>query len=312
MKVLNCNISIGEYIFTYVKKLEIETSWKMLTDTAVITLPSNVKDAFNHNKLSKAVKAGDPVVISIGYDEELVEAFRGYVTHVAPRVPVQITCEDEMWKLKQNNIVDSGKKQYLNDLLAKHFPNYTINAINVEIGKYYIDNISGAKFLEALKKDFGLYSFFRGNTLCVGKRYDRNTSGAAKFKLDYNIAKDDLEFKAADQVKLKIRAISNNSNGTKTEVELGDPAGESRTLNFYNLSKAELQAAAEREKERLIYDGWRGSFKAFGEPFVKHGDIVTLEHNEESDKTGKYWVDAVKYTFGTDGFRQEIKLGSVA
>lgn len=319
MEVLTCHINIANLQMEWVNTINIESSWEMLTDTASVKLPAkiNVSQSTNGNsvsldnhQISKHIKSGDPVQIQLGYNGDLKTVFKGYVTQIRPRVPIEILCEDEMWKLKQSNIVDSGKKQSLTDLLQKHFSNYKILALDVEIGKYYIDNISGAKFLEALKSDFGLYSFFRGDTLVVGRRYDYENANQHKFKLEYNIIKDDLEFKSADQVKIKVRAISNNSDGTKTEIEIGEQDGDTRTLNFYNLSESELKAAAEREKERLIYDGWRGKFEAFGEPLVNHGDIVELIHATESDKTGRYWVDKVKYKFGVQGFRQEITLGA--
>lgn len=308
MKVLVCKITIGVFSFFWVNSIESESSWELLTDTAKLVLPNNIN--INQERYFEQIKSGDRVMIEVGYDDELETLFKGYVTYVKPRVPVEITCEDETWQLKQNTISDSGKNMDVEKLLSKHFSNYKTQHLNVTLGNYYIDDISGAKLLEQLKSDFGLYSFFRGDTLVVGKRYNAETATRHKFKLNYNVIEDELEFKRKDQVKLKVKAISNNEDGTKTEVELGELDGESRTLNFYNLSQADLKEAAEREMERLVYDGWRGSFTAFGEPFVKHGDIVELLMDDESEKTGNYWVDEVKYSFGVDGFRQEIKLGA--
>jgi len=311
MKVLVCKILIGNIVFNWVNSVEIESSWELLTDKAVIKLPGNLK--LNNNKLSKYIKHGDKVSVKIGYNNHLNTVFTGYITNIKPKVPIEISCEDEMWKLKQDTIVDSGKKMNLEKLVNKHYSDYKVNYYNIELGNYYIDNVSRAKVLEQIKSDFGLYSFFRNDSLVIGKRYDKNTANTLVFKLDSNesnIVTDDLEFKSKDQVRLKIKAISNNADGSKTEIELGSSDGESRTLNFYNLSKSELKEAADREKERLIYDGWRGSFTAFGKPFVKQGDIVKLKLTVESDKEGFYWVDSVKTSFSTGGFRQEIKLGA--
>lgn len=311
MKVLVCKILIGNIVFNWVNSVEIESSWELLTDKAVIKLPGNLK--LNNNKLSKYIKHGDTVSVKIGYNNHLNTVFTGYITNIKPKVPIEISCEDEMWKLKQDTIVDSGKKMNLEKLVNKHYSDYKVNYYNIELGNYYIDNVSRAKVLEQIKSDFGLYSFFRNDSLVIGKRYDKNTANTLVFKLDSNesnIVTDNLEFKSKDQVRLKIKAISNNADGSKTEIELGSSDGESRTLNFYNLSKSELKEAADREKERLIYDGWRGSFTAFGEPFVKQGDIVKLKLTVESDKEGFYWVDSVKTSFSTGGFRQEIKLGA--
>ena len=308
MEILNCNISIGSLTFNWVNTIEIESSWELLTDTAKIVLPANIK--VDKNKLSEELQTGDEVEIKVGYNDDLNTVYKGYVTYVKPSVPIEITCEDEMWKLKQSTINESGKVKDLEAFMKLFFSEYESDVINISIGKYYYDNTTKAKVLEQLKSDFGLYSFFRENKLIIGKRYNSETANHSKFKLNYNVIEDELEFKSKDQIKLKVKAISNNANGTKEEIELGDAEGESRTLNFYDLSKTELKEHAERELDRLIYDGWRGSFTAFGVPFVSHGDIVELEHAEDSDKKGSYYVDKVSYTFGVDGFRQEIGLGA--
>ncbi len=304
MKVPEVNISIGNYIFDFVHSGEVQSSWKTLTDTAVLKFPANLK--INKNELSSQIKKGDRVIIKTGYEGRLNTIFTGYVTGVKPTVPVAIMCEDEMWKLKQFTITDSSKKQQLVTLLSKHFGAYEIDALDVKLGDYLIENVSGAKLLDGLRKDFGLYAFFRNGVLVVGKPYEGSNAKEVRFRFGDNIAKNDLEYKHQDDVKIKVKAISNNSDGTKTEVELGDTEGESRTLNFYNVAEAELKNVAEREMLRYNFDGWRGRFTAFGEPFVQHGDVAILEDIEDSDKTGGYYVDAVNYTFGVDGNRQVI------
>lgn len=320
MFVLNSHITIGDLTFNWVNTVEVESSWELLTDTAKIVLPANVKvetapgqtESLNFHKLKDHLKNGDKVEIKVGYDDDLNTIFKGYVSYIKPRVPIEVYCEDEMMMLKKDPINDSLKNTSISKLADKHFAKYETDVINIELGNYYIPNLTGAKLLEQFKSDFGLQSFFRGDTLVIGKRYNRETANVVSFKLDYNIISDELEFKTKDQVKLKVKAISNNEDGTKTEIELGDADGEIRTLNFYNVAKSELKKVAEAEMERLVYDGWRGSFTAFGEPLVFHGDIVELVCDAESDKTGRYWVDAVSYEFGVNGFRQNIKLGAKA
>jgi len=308
MKRLSAHITIGKYRFDWVNSVEIESAWKMFTDTAVIKLPAHLK--INRDELLNYFKYGDRVIIRLGYDDRLQMIFAGFITEIKPSVPIEIKCEDEMWWLKQDNITYSGKRLKLSDLINELFADYKTDYIDVSIGNYYIKNLSRAKILEKLKSDFGLYSFFRGNTLVIGKVYNPDTANEHKFKLDYNVVENDLIYKRKDEVKLKVKAISNKADGSKIEIELGDENGEQRTLNFYDLDKVALKKYAEAELERLKYDGWRGSFTAFGEPFVRHGDIVELQKEGHSDQTGKYWVDKVVYSFGTDGYRQKITLGS--
>lgn len=307
---LTCDIAIGKLRFDYVHQLTVQTGWEKQTSTATIQLPAALK--VNRNKLRSLLAPGDPVHIQTGYDGRLNNIFNGYITGLSPRTPLEITCEDEMWKLKQSTITDSLKNAHLQDLLNKHFKGYSTNVLNTQLGNYHIDKCSRAKVLEKIKEQFGLYGFFRKGVLVIGKPYDPQTAQRVKFRFQYNIISDELEYKRKEDVRLQVTAISNQPNGHRIEVKLGDTDGEQRTLNYYNLPKAELQKAAEREIDRLRYDGYRGSFTAFGEPFVMQGDIVELMHPEESDKAGAYWVDAVDYAFGVSGYRQTIKLGPKA
>ena len=60
------------------------------------------------------------------------------------------------------------------------------------------------------------------------------------FGFNQNIIKHDLTFIRKEDARLKVTAVSIGKDNKKTEVELGDPGGEKRTLTYYNLNaKAE-------------------------------------------------------------------------
>ena len=308
MKVLSCNISIGSYTFDFVHSVEVDSSWDLLTDTAIIKMPSKLK--LDKDQLKNVLKRGDKVIVKLGYNDALKTVFKGYLTRIKPTTPIELYCEDEMWKLKQIDINTSFKGGSLNDFLTDLFPDVKINAFDLQMAPFHASSINGAELLDKIKSEYSLYSFFRNDELVIGKQYDPNNYNKHIFIIDYNMESDDLEFLTKDELIIAVKAISNNADGTKTEIELGDKGGDTTTLNFYNLKKTELQKVAEKEIERLKYDGWRGGFTAFGEPFIKHGDVIELRHEKDSDKTGAYWVDEVVYTYGVNGYRQDIKLGA--
>lgn len=301
-----CHITIGSFVFDFVHQLEVESSWELLTDTGKILLPANLK--LDKNKLRELIAPGDAVTIDCGYLGDVNRVFSGYVSGIAPKVPIEILLEDEAWKLKQSTITDSLQNASLSDLMAKHFQGYQTRILDTEIGNYQIDNASRAKILQSLREQFGLYGFFRQGVLVVGRVYDTQTATTHAIPFQ-RIIEHDLQYKRKEDIRLQVTAISNNPDGSKTEVRLGDADGEQRSLNFYNLPMAALKDAATREMDRLKYDGYRGTMTCFGQPFIKHGDIIELINNEKADTTGRYWVDAVNYTFGVGGYRQKIKLG---
>lgn len=305
---LSCHIKIGRISTTFVNDVEVVSGWEQITDTAKIVMPGAVK--LNKDELRSLIAPGDKVEIHLGYDDNLLKIFAGYVTGISTKVPVAITCEDEMWQLKQTVITDNLQNASVNTLMETHFSEYTTHTLDSRLQpQFMIDNLNRAKILQKLREEYGLYSFFRGDVLHVGKVYDASTARVVSFAFEQNIIDDDLEYKRKEDVRLEVVAISNMRDGSKLEVKLGDAGGDQRTLNFYELGQKELKEAAEREIDRLKYDGFRGSITTFGEPHVAHGDIVRLSHPRNADKAGKYWVDQVSYNFGVNGYRQKIQLG---
>ena len=298
----------GRYTFDFVHSVEIESSWEMLTDQCHILLPANLK--MDNTKLRSMIKPGDPVVIKIGFEKADTEVFNGFIVGIKPKTPIEIHCEDQMYLLKSSSITDTLKSATLKQLITKHFAGMDITYEDTQIGTFMIDKLSRARILDKLRESHGLYSFFRKGKLNIGKIYNPGTATEHSFKFQFNIQEDNLEYMRKEDMKLKVTAISNNPNGTLTEVKVGENQGEERTLNFYNMDKATLKKLAQAELDRLRYDGYHGDFTVFDEPQVFHGDIVKIEHPEESDKSGKYWVDKVVTTFGVDGYFQKITLGA--
>ncbi len=114
----------------------------------------------------------------------------------------------------------------------------------------------------ALNATYGFYSWFRNGTLYAGLAYwpELQQSPAPKFEFNHDIIEHDLTYQDEQSVRVKVRAVSINRDNTKTEVELGDPEGEQRTLTYYNVTKKELTEFATRDLEKFRYTGYRGSF----------------------------------------------------
>lgn len=313
MEALTCNITIGNYSFDFVHRVTVESSWKELTDKASVFLPAALK--IDKNKLQEAIPKGEKVRIELGYESTgLKEVFNGFVSRLHPSVPIEIECEDLMWKLKQIQVNENAKNEKLETYLSRVL-NIEVDCFDITIPKLIANKITGAQLLDQLKSDFGLYSFVRGSRLVVGKQYDAEIQNKHVVIIDQasnsNVKRQDLEYAKADDIKFKVTAISNMANGKKEQVEVGDPEGENRTLNFYNIPKADLKTIAEKEMSRLQYDGYRGDITLFGVPLVAHGDILELRNTQESDKTGEYFIDAVTMDFSvSSGFQQEIKPGT--
>lgn len=310
MLVLSGHIEFGQHAVDFVHSVKVESAWEQLTDTCTVQLPRRI--GTDTTPLKELIKPGDAVSIELGYDGENKRVFDGFIRQFNPVIPFAIHAEDLMWKLKQQTYTHSWPSATtVKDVLGIIAPGVATKAIDATIGKFEFERMTGAKVLDELRSKYGLYSFVRDGKLQVGLQYDPQYARTLQFNFERNIISHRLEYWTKDNIRLNVEAISIGKDNAKTSVEVGDREGEKRTMHFYDLSKEELKAAAERELARLKYDGYRGDFTAFGRPLVRHGDIVELT-DPTFDRGGKYWVDKVSTSFGMGGYRQTITLGPAA
>jgi hypothetical protein len=316
--VFNRGVTGREIIFSFVGEGEINNSWEDRTDTAKMTIPKKIgfKDE-NGNRLKKdiaggtdpAFKRGDSVEIYLGYSLNMDLRFSGFISKITPKLPIEIECEDIMWKLKQVTVTKSYTsvtlKQLLTDILPAGIP---FQAVDVGLGKFRITRATVVQVFEELQKTYGLEVWARDGKIYAGLAYVPELRIDHKFRFQRNIIEDSLAYQNGDDVKIKVKAISIAPDNKKTEYETGDPDGETRTLHFYNVSQADLKKLAEEELPKLKYTGFAGGFTTFGEPFVRHGDGATLQDPKLPERDGTYLVKNVKTSFGTGGIRQEIDI----
>lgn len=315
MKRLTSSVKIGAYTFKGLVGLEIESSWEVLTDTCVITIPRKLQWNGKTIAVGKQplFKRGDKVVVELGYDDENVVEFIGYIRDIEVATPVTIRCEDSAFLLKKSPKTISFEKVTLKDLLKKILPvGIDFEALDINLGQFRLKNATPAQVLNELRKNYNLYSFFRGEKLFVGFAYPPSrTINTLKFEFERNVISDNLEYRRVEDVKIKVKAISMLSDNKKIEVVEGDPDGDTRTFHYYNIQEQDLKKMAKEEIERLRYSGWVGDFLAFGQPFVKHGDVVELIDNK-LDRQGSYLVKKTAVNFGLDGYRRTIFLDRIA
>lgn len=291
-----------------------EKSWKLLTDTAIITIPRNVRD-FDKQKVKDVFRPGDPVVINLGYDGTYYKEFSGFVSRVSADIPIRIYCEDLMWKLKQIPVHISKPSATLQELLFEIVPDYEVDALEVELGTVRYANTTVAKVLEDLKSKYGLYSYMRGETLVCGKIYADDTAvEPVNLHLEKNVYSNNLEYRNADDLMIKIKAVSTLPNGKKLSVEFGDESGEIRQLSYYNItSESELKKLAEADYKKYKVDGYRGNCTTFGIPAVEHGYKVNLSSDIYGERAGLYYVESVKFSFGAGyKYARTLTLGDRA
>lgn len=316
---LYSKITIGDLVFDYVTDIRILSSWDTLTDTAEITLPTNITNKDNAY-IKDIIKVQDAVKIELGYYPNLTTRFIGYVSKVIPESPLKVMCEDESFKLKLQNIDKySAKNVTLEKLITDNYSG-TVSIVDANLGNFRIDRVSMIKVLQEIKNKYKIYSWFRDGILYSGLAYNPEAGESYNFSFQKNII-EGSELVKLDESELNTVAhgISTQKDGTKIEVysyyengeivtSTGNPGGDVNTLSIPNKTKAQLTELTERWLPNLYYSGFKGRFETFGEPAVNHGDVAVIEDLKFPEKNGNYVIKSVMIEFGQGGYRQIIEL----
>lgn len=209
-----------------VTEVEITRDTEKLTDECRLTLPKKIKW---DGAAEIPVQRGDGVKVWLGYDGDLQLAFVGYVRDVGFKTPVVITCEDEMFKLKQ---MQAKKKAYKNvnleTLLKEQGLNYPLRVMGEQnLGQYRVTADTVASLLGHLQEN-GVRSFFRyedGNpVLYCGVLFERDSRPSQVFATGVNIINDQsLEQQKAENMRLRIKAVSLMPNNKKSGLKWATP-----------------------------------------------------------------------------------------
>ena len=311
---LTCKITIQgdrQWEFSFCTAVEIERDTENLTSTCKITLPKKMKW---DGQSVVPVKRGDKVEVMLGYDDNNELAFKGYIRDVGFKTPCVLTCEDDMFKLKN---LKAQKKTYkkvtIEQLLKDQNTGYTVKVLGEQaLGQYRVTADTVAGLLGHLK-DNGIRSFFRYEKgtpiLYSGVLFEHGAALTQAFATGVNIVSDSsLEQQFAENMRLLVKVVSlQPDNKKKIKVEVGDADGEHRTLHCYGKTEAEAKAWGEQEIKRLKRDGLTGSFTTFGYKLANLLDAIGIRIDGE--KKGVYLVKKNVIKYGTGGYRQEITLG---
>jgi hypothetical protein len=310
MFVMSGQLEIGNYIHKGLSECEVSSSWEDMTDTCKITIAKKLSWQGKPIVWSDTpiLRKEDIIKLQLGYDERLHQVFKGYVTAIHTSTPIVLDCQDEMLILKKNNFSKAYRNVKLSELMADMLKpigvKYEVVA-DYDLGFFRTkSNATIAQVLEALRKDYFMKFFFREDILYIGLPYVPKLQTRHIVKFNRHVIDDNLEYLRKDDIKIKMQCVIMYPNNNVEKFTLGADDGEIRTFHQYNVSVAEMKRLANIEMERLRYDGYRGSVTIFGEPHIKHGDIVKFINDDEPERTGEYLIKRVNIKFSQNGYRQ--------
>jgi len=326
MFALSYRVKIEGKTFNGVAEVTVKRSIGTLSGTATVKLPSTAvlkkTDGSALNVLTaKQIKRGDNIEIELGYNGKLFKEFSGYVSRVNLTQPLEIECEDALYLLRKKDIAKSYKNTTLSvvlaDIVAGTKINVSTGGLEVKIDKLILATDTGGKVtrdiaLQHVIDRYGLVGYFDTSyNLFVGLRQGKRLN-TAKLRLNYNTIKDnELKYHNADEMQVKIKAIYVDKLGKRTEVEVGDDDGATRTVFLTDVSdKTQLEKLAQNELEKYKFDGYAGKITAFLQPFCEPGYVIAIQDDKYAQRGGNYYCEGIEVTFGTSGGRRKIEIGA--
>lgn len=305
-----------EIKLNFITSVSIQSSWKMLTDTADITLPRKLK-IFQGKSLNEYIRPGDPVKIELGYNRVLLTEFEGYIQRIGRGIPITLHCEDEMYKLKRKKASYSKRSVKLGELLKDLCGEYEIVTSfgDTELGAVRYADMLVSQILEDVKKKTGLYSYFIGKTLYCGNVYtDKVQLPETKIHLERNAVSQDLQQTEGDY---EVTALAILKGGKKLEAKAGTKGAETVNLTYNDKDKTVtvevLKEFAERYYEGLKKQKYKGGIELFGIPAVTFGQVIDLKSDITPEMDGKYYIEKVTKEFSDNAtYRQKVELGGRA
>jgi hypothetical protein len=132
------------------------------------------------------------------------------------------------------------------------------------------------------------------------------------YHLQKNVKSNSLQYKSADDVRIKIKAISKRKDAKDLKVEVGDQDGEVRTRHYYEIDNEELIKNANADLKAIKVDGYSGDIVGFGLPNkVRHGmqaSIIDESYEQRTDSV-LYHIDAVERRWGESGYEIISTIG---
>ena len=316
---IDYDIKIDGKTLQLLDSVEITRDTENLTDSAVIKLPSMVYNRYL--KDIEKIRRDMPVQISLGYDGDLHEEFRGYIRSVE-REPsgLVINCQDEVYIFNKTQMDNKpydkpSVKDILNDVLLAVNPSLKLNCLyDFSFDKYTIKDATALEVLKSIQDECKCMMYIKDGVFNVTPPYVMpESTKTVKYDTSKNIMADGYSLKYKDQEdrKLKVVVKGKDKNGKPIECKpTGEPGGDTTTFDYKGIATQEmLDSIAENIYAAKSYSGYDGGFQTWHLPLIDKGDTAEITDAADPSRNGRYFVKAVKTTCGSGGITRKISLG---
>jgi hypothetical protein len=333
MFVLNSKIAIGGFFFTTVNEVVIRKSAHSVVETAEVHIPAVAmirrkgRAQPERRTTSELFRAGDAVVIKLGYNGSLETEFTGYVKNVASNKHVAIECEGVSWLLRRiapEKIVNAKDVESAIVAIRKMLPGLHVKCNdNVELTNVFSAGMSGLDVVNAISTytDGNIQCFMaERDVLWCGRFYTScangevfNRGSVVKYKVGYNALRDsELRTHNTEAAPAQVTYMRRPINGiveSGTAVMVGKTGANYERMLNHVAGRTGLKQLADERMEQFRYSGLDGQLTAFLQPYVQPGYRVSIADSLNKDRDGIYLAESVEVRFGVGGARRIIEIG---
>lgn len=320
---MTSDISIGNLKKVKCAKAVWKTDVESFVDTCTIELPrikymvtvkNQTEDKNEANERQEyIIKENDKVDLLLGYNGRNTRRFQGFVRRVVQGIPVKVECEGYAYLLYDvifnKSYASITVKQILTDLCAGTEIKLSTEIPDIPLQNVRFKNATGIQVLEWLKGECKLAVYFNFDELYVGTLFGKSQQ-TVKLKIGWNTIKDD-DFKQREidkNVQINVRVKNAKGEVKRTPSDLKKYSNQKDVKVKAGIPEALLKQIVNRLQTKSNYDGYQGDIELFLEPHFNKGYVAAIDGYKFPEKSGNYFVEALKGSFGKSGGRQTITL----
>ena len=174
--------------------------------------------------------------------------------------------------------------------------------------KFVISDATGYDVLKKVQEECGADIYLDGGVLHVhapGEQVGRDVY----YDFAQNVQECDLEYRRADERRVRVKVKALLPDGTVKEREYGTTGGDSVEVRSASADEESMRLRGESEYKKLSFDGYEGSITTWLVPSAVPGDSAVIHDADYEYKDGKYFIQSVTTSFSAEGAARKVELG---
>lgn len=293
--------------------VEIRKSVEQLSDIAFVKI--SARGGNRVLELPKGIKRGSNISISLGYDGQNNNEFKGFVTQIKHDKEIELVCEDGAFNLRKEIESKEYKKTKVGDVIADVVEQAGMkaeisdNLKPLMYDKFTIKDATAYEVLEKVKEEFSIHIYVRNSVVYASLKYELD-EGLVRYDFSKNVEKSSLKWEQEEYKKTQVEVVGIDKKNKKVSVIVGEKGGDRVKINRYNVMDEDtLRVIGEEELKKWSFTGYKGEIDTWLVPYVSYGYSAELTDVDYLDRKGRYYVEAVTTKYSERGGNRQVNLG---